>query len=350
MSGFVSARGRRITGKRLVWTLVVCALGCAVVAALAPLIGVTLDGKLELFGPSAYDPASPDHAILAVRLPRVAAALLVGAALGGAGCALQALLRNPLAEPYTLGISSGSSLAAVIALHLGLAGALGGWAISLAALGGALAVVIAVERLARVGRHLPPATLVLAGATVSMVCSAVSVILQIVEASRQFSEATSILIWMVGGFESSRLVQAQVAAIPIGIALFGLVACSRSLDALAAGPELAASLGVAVGRTQVLVFALTSVLVGVSVALAGPIGFIGLVVPHALRALLGPDHRVLLPASMFGGAALLVVCDTIGRTAISTHLPAGAVTAVLGGVFFLGVLAANRRRAAMWGR
>jgi iron complex transport system permease protein len=235
----------------------------------------------------------------------------------------------------------------VIALQLGLAGELGGWAVSLAALGGAALVVIAVERLARVGRYLPPATLVLAGVTVSMVCSSISVILQ---ATTQFSEATAILSWMVGGFDSSRTVQAQLAAIPIGVALIGLLANARALDALAAGPEVAASLGVAVGRVQVTVFALASVLVGVSVALAGPIGFIGLVVPHALRAFLGPDHRVLLPASMFGGAALLVVCDTIARTAYDSHLPAGAVTAVLGGAFFLGLLITHRRRAAMWAR
>jgi iron complex transport system permease protein len=346
-SSFVSARGRRVTTKRFAATLAVCAVGCAIVAVIAPLVGVRLDHTLDLFGLDAFDPSSPDHLILSTRLPRVGAALLVGAALGGAGCALQALLRNPLADPYTLGISSGSSLATVVALHLGLASELGGWAGGLASVGGAVIAVIAVERLARVGRTLPPATLVLAGVTVSMVCSAVSVILQ---SLTQFSEATAILRWMIGGFDAVRLVQVQVAAIPIGLALLGLVGCARSLDALAAGPEVAASLGVAVGRVQVTVFALTSVLVGISVALAGPIGFIGLVVPHALRALLGSDHRVLLPASMFGGAALLVACDTIARTALGTLLPAGAVTAALGGVFFLGILFAHRRRAALWGR
>jgi iron complex transport system permease protein len=345
---FVSRAGRRVTGRRLVITVLACALACALVGLIAPLVGVTLDGKWELYGFGAYDPASPDHVILAVRVPRVLATLLVGGALGGAGCALQALLRNPLAEPFTLGISSGSSLAAVIALRLGLGAALGGWGISAAALAGAVIALLAVERLARIGRHLPPATLVLAGVTISMLCSSISVILMYT--ATDFAQSDSILNWMVGGFETSRLVHTQVVAAPILAALVGLVACARPLDALAAGPEVAASLGVAVGRVQVIVFALASLLVGVSVAIAGPIGFVGLIVPHALRALLGPDHRVLLPASIFGGAALLIVCDTLARTVLSTHLPAGAVTAVLGGGFFIGILLAHKRRAALWGR
>jgi iron complex transport system permease protein len=126
---------------------------------------------------------------------------------------------------------------------------------------------------------------------------------------------------------------------------------ARELNALAAGPEVAASLGVAVARTETVVFAVASLLVGVAIALAGPIGFVGLVVPHALRALLGPDHRLLVPASMFGGATLLVVCDTLARTLTApAHLPTGAVTAVLGGPFFIYILIQRKRTAAMWGR
>jgi iron complex transport system permease protein len=130
--------------------------------------------------------------------------------------------------------------------------------------------------------------------------------------------------------------------------LFGY---GRALNALAAGPEVAASLGVSVARTQMLVFVIASVLVGAAIALAGPIGFVGLIVPHALRALIGPDHRALVPASMFGGAVLLVLCDLLARTVIApAHLPTGAVTAVLGGPFFMFILVAQKRRAALWGR
>ena len=139
----------------------------------------------------------------------------------------------------------------------------------------------------------------------------------------------------------------QYASVPIAVGLVVLFIYGRELNALAAGPEVAASLGVAVARTQVIVFAVASLLVGAAIALAGPIGFIGLIVPHTLRALLGPDHRLLVPASMFGGAVLLVVCDTLARTVIApAHLPTGAVTAVLGGPFFLYILVAQKKRAA----
>jgi iron complex transport system permease protein len=330
----------RLTAGRLAGSLTACLVACAAVAVLAPLVGVTLSHRLEILPLGAYDPASPAHVLVSVRLPRVLAALLLGAALSGAGCALQALLRNPLAEPFTLGISSGASLAAVLALELGAAG----WGVNAAALAGAVGTLLLVARLAQVGRQLPPATLVLAGVTISMVCSSISVMIQF---TADFADGNRILAWMVGGFDTARIDDARLAAIPIALALLGLIAFARPLDALAAGPEVAASLGVAVGRTQVIVFGLSSLLVGLAVAVAGPIGFIGLVVPHAMRALVGPDHRVLLPASMLAGAALLVTCDTLARTVLPTHLPAGAVTAVLGGLFFLGILVASKRKASL---
>jgi iron complex transport system permease protein len=149
-----------------------------------------------------------------------------------------------------------------------------------------------------------------------------------------------------------RLSPVGYAAMPILGGLAVLVWYGRELNALAAGPEVAASLGVAVGRTQAIVFVVSSLLVGAAIALAGPIGFIGLIVPHALRAILGPDHRLLIPASVFGGAVLLVVCDTLARTIIagSGELPTGAITAVLGGPFFVLILVGQKRNAAMWGR
>jgi iron complex transport system permease protein len=141
------------------------------------------------------------------------------------------------------------------------------------------------------------------------------------------------------------------ATLPILGGLAVLLAHARELNALAAGPEAAASVGVAVGRTQVVVFAVASLLVGAAIALAGPIGFIGLIVPHALRAVLGPDHRLLIPASMLGGAVLLTVCDTLARTITApAQLPTGALTAVLGGPFFVMILVGQKRRAALWGR
>lgn len=351
MSGFVSAGAARLTTRRLVVVIAASLAACALVAVLAPLLGVGADrgGRyLELLGPGAFAADSPDHAILWVRIPRVLAALLVGGALAGAGCALQALLRNPLAEPFTLGISSGSALAAVVAIRLGLEARFGGAAVGGAALVGAVLTLVIVARLARIGRQLPPATLILAGVTLSMFCSAASVLIQY---TSDFAEITRMLRWMMGGLDSMRLSAVGYAAAPIAVGLLLLVAYARELDALAAGPEAAASVGVAVGRTQVVVFAVASLLVGAAIALAGPIGFVGLIVPHALRAVLGPSHRVLLPASIAGGGVLLVVCDTLARTLTApAQLPTGAVTAVLGGPFFVLILIGQKRRAALWGR
>jgi len=340
---FISARSRGVlTVRRLVVTLLVCAAATALVGWLAPQIGIVTDqqGWRLQFG--------PDDRIFWVRVPRVLAAIVVGAALGGAGCALQALLRNPLAEPFTLGISSGSALAAVLAIRLGVEDVFGAAGVGGAALLGAGATLLVVWRLAAIGRHLPPATLILAGITISMFCSSASVLVQY---TSDFTEVTHMLQWMIGGLETIRLVVVQVAAIPIGLGLVVLVLHARALDALAAGDEVAASLGVAVQRTQTVIFIVASLLVGASIAVVGPIGFVGLIVPHALRGILGPDHRVLLPASMFGGAILLVVTDTLARTIIPMHhLPTGAVTAVLGGPFFVAILLRQKRRAALWGR
>lgn len=351
MSGFVSARGKRLTRGRLVGALAICAAICAVVAAIAPQLGVvmTRSGRaIQLLGFDAFEPTSADYQIFMVRLPRVLGAMLVGAALAGAGCVLQALFRNPLAEPFTLGISSGASLAAVLAIRLGIEASFGGAGVGMAALFGAICSLMLVERLGRIGKHLPPATLVLAGVTISMFCSSASVLVQY---TSDFTDVSHMLAWMIGGLDSIRLVSVQYAAAPIAFGLVILFAYGRELNALAAGPDVAASLGVAVARTQFVLFVVASLLVGVAIALAGPIGFVGLIVPHTLRAVLGPDHRLLLPASMFGGAVLLILCDTLARTVIApAHLPTGAVTAVLGGPFFILILLAQKRRAALWGR
>jgi iron complex transport system permease protein len=351
VSGFISGSAGRLTWRRLVIVLAICVVGTALIAMIAPLVGV-VGGRggwhLDLMSPRALASSSPDHAILWVRIPRVLAALVVGAALAGAGCALQALLRNPLAEPFTLGISSGASLAAVLAIRLGIENAFGTAGIGVAALLGAAGTLVIVWRLARIGKHLPPATLVLAGVTMSMFCSSAAVLIQY---TSDFTDVTHMLQWMLGGMETVRLVTVGYATLPIAGALIILVVHARELNALAAGTDVAASLGVSVGRTQLVIFATASLLVGAAIAVCGPIGFIGLIVPHALRALIGPDHRLLLPASMFGGAVVLAVFDTLARTVIPLHhLPTGAVTAVLGVPVFVVILLGEKQRALLWGR
>jgi len=350
-SSFISAAGTRLTGRRLAGTVALCALATLVVGGLAPLIGTDTTGgawRHSLLPLDAYWRDTPDHVVLWLRLTRVLACLVVGAALAGAGCALQALLRNPLAEPFTLGISSGASLAAVVAIRLGAERVLGYGAIGAASLAGAALALGFVWQLGRIGRQLPPATLILAGVTVSMFCSSASVLIQ---TTSDFSDVSHMLVWMVGGLDAVQLSAVEIGAPVIGVGLFVLIVYARELNALAAGPESAASVGVAVARTQSVVFVVASLLVGVAISLVGPIGFIGLIVPHALRGVLGPDHRLLLPASMLIGAAVLVGCDTVARAAIPLErLPTGAVTAVLGIPFFLAILLRQKRSAAMWGR
>ena len=344
MSGFVSAGGKRLTARRMIATLVICAAACAAVALIAPFVG----HSFELLGWGALRAGTPAHEILVLRFEEVGEALLVGGALSAAGCALQALLRNPLAEPFTLGISSGSSLAAVLAIRFGVERAFGGLGTSAAALVGAALTLVLVARLGRIGRQLPPATLVLAGVTISMFCSSASVLVQY---TSDFAEVSHMLAWMMGSLDPARFPIAIYMAPAIAIGLAVLIVYAPELNALAAGEEAAASLGVAVERTQRIVFATSSLLVGAAIAVAGPIGFIGLVVPHALRAIVGPDHRLLVPASILVGAAALGVCDTFTRTALAwARLPTGAVTAVLGVPLFSAILLGARPRAALWGR
>ena len=335
----------RLTRARWALALAACALGLLAILALAPLVGTGAGGRgVALLSPSAIWQGGDDGLIFwDVRLPRALAAALVGAALAGAGTAFQAVLRNPLAEPFTLGVSAGASLAAVIAIRVGVESIAGTAGVGAAAVIGALAAVALVWQLGRVGATLPPATMVLAGVTITMFFSAASLLVQY---TSDFAEVSRMLRWMMGGLEWTRLETVARAAPPCALGAAVLLWMGRDLNALAAGREAAASVGVAVGRAQTTAFAAGSLLVGTSIAIAGPIGFVGLIVPHALRAIVGPDHRVLLPTAMFGGAALVIVCDTVAR--ILSQLPVGIVTALLGGPFFLVLLVRGKRSSALW--
>lgn len=337
--------GARLTRARWATVVIASAIAVAVIVLLAPLVGTGGGGRgLDVLSPGAIWGDDTDATIFwRVRFPRALAAALVGAALAGAGAAFQAVLRNPLAEPFTLGVSSGASLAAVIAIRLGVESVAGTAGVGAAAVIGALGAVALVWQLGRVGSSLPPATLVLAGVTASMFFSAASLVVQY---SADFAEVSRMIRWMMGGLEWTRYESIARAAPPMALGAIVLLWMGRDLNALAAGEEVAASLGVSVGRAQTTAFAAASLLVGTSIAIAGPIGFVGLIVPHALRATVGPDHRVLLPASMFGGAALVVVCDTIAR--VLGQLPVGVVTALLGGPFFLALLVRGKRSGALW--
>jgi iron complex transport system permease protein len=345
IASFLAGGNARLTPARLTVVLFACLAVCALVALLTPLVGVvTPHGRLDVMSPHAIWSDDLDSTVYwRVRLPRTLAALLCGAALAGAGCAFQAVLRNPLAEPFTLGVSSGASLAAVIAIRIGLASPLGTAGVGGAAVIGAIAAVAIVWRLARVGDALPPATLILAGVTVSMFCSAASLAIQY---TSSFSDVSRMLRWMMGGLEWTTYATVTRAAPAVALGAAVLLWQGRALNAMAAGPEAAASVGVDPGRTQSLSFAAASLLVGASIAVAGPVGFVGLIVPHALRAIVGPDHRVLLPSSMLMGAAMVGACDTLAR--MVGQWPVGIITALGGGPFFLVLLVRGKKHADLW--
>lgn len=324
-----------------------------IVCAIAPLVGVdTSDGgrRLELLDVAAIrDPASVEHQIFFLaRLPRVLAGAVVGAGLAAAGVAFQALLRNPLAEPFTLGVSSGASFAAVLAIRLGFDDSyLGSSAIGIAALLGSGVTAYLVWRLARVGRDLPAASLLLAGVTVAVICGAATMVVQ---HTSTFREIYRFIRWTMGGLEATQFAPVVRAAVPTALGVVALVALARDFNAMAAGPDAAASLGVDPRRVTTLGFAASSVVVGAGISVAGPVGFVGLLVPHALRGIVGPDHRILLPVAVFTGAAFVVVCDTLARTVLAPdQLPVGIVTALIGGPFFLYLLVGEKRRGRLWG-
>ncbi len=348
---------RRLTGKRLAITLLASGTITLLLLAVLPLIGFDitsgarhlawLDVSDVWAGMTGHDTDASRLFVIA-RLPRALAAAVVGAGLAAAGCAFQAVLRNPLAEPYTLGIASGSSLGAVIAIRFGLeATLLGGSAVGLSALAGAAITVYFVWRLGQVSGSLPPATMLLAGITIAMFCSAATMLLQY---TADFTQVNRIVHWLMGGLDAVDTSSLLRTAVVIGVGCVALLLLSRDFNALSAGEDAAASVGVNAKRSTIVAFAAASLIVGAAISVAGPIGFIGLIVPHALRGLVGPDHRVLLPVSMLAGATMLLVCDTVARLILfPNQIPVGIVTALIGGPFFLGLLLREKGRGRLWG-
>ena len=292
------------------------------------------------------DPAA--RAVLfRLRLPRVLMAGLVGASLALVGAALQALFRNPLAEPFTLGVSGGAALGASLAIALGLGlNVFGVLVIFLAAFLGAAGSVLVVYRLARsgVGVMLPGA-LLLAGVVLNLCASACVLVIQYVT---DYNRALQILRWLIGSLDvvGFDLLWRMLILLLPGWLILG--ACARDLHLLATGEESAASLGVDVTQTERMVFVASSLIVGITASVGGAIGFVGLIVPHAARLLFGQDVRLLLPASFLLGAAFLILADALARVAITpSELPVGALTALLGGPVFLLLLRRQRRYAAL---
>ncbi|MCL6450639.1 MAG: iron chelate uptake ABC transporter family permease subunit [Acetobacteraceae bacterium] len=278
-----------------------------------------------------------------IRLPRVTQGAAVGAALGLAGAALQGMFRNPMADPYVLGISSGAALGAALAMIVGLqVRFLGLTAVPLLALLGALASICLVYHLARSGGGLPTVSLLLAGVSVGTVLAAVVALLMVLA----HEQMERIVFWLMGGLASSRWDQMLAVSPYLALGAALLLLRARDLNLLLLGEESARHLGVEVDRAKAWVLGGASLVTAAAVSVSGSIAFVGLLVPHIARLLVGPDHRDLLPASALAGAALLVLSDLVARVAVApAELPVGVVTALLGGPFFLYLLRRSRGRA-----
>ncbi|WP_218829227.1 FecCD family ABC transporter permease [Rhodococcus sp. 06-418-5] len=283
-----------------------------------------------------------DQIIWEFRLPRALLGFVVGAALAVAGAVLQAVVRNPLADPFVFGVSSGASLAAVAALTL-TSGVLAAVSTPVAAFVGALATTIAVFVLAQRGGRVNPSRLVLAGVAVSYLLSSLTSYL-VLRASGPGSGVGQVLSWLAGSLAAATWSDLGVPTVVLVTATVVLVLFAGVLNAFLIGDETAASLGVDVARMRLLLFVITSLLVGVAVAVSGAIGFVGLVVPHAVRMLVGSDHRWVLPASALAGGLLLVVVDIGARLVLApSEIPVGLLTAVVGAPFFLWLLRRSGR-------
>ena len=274
-----------------------------------------------------------------LRLPRVLGAALVGGALAAAGALLQGLLRNPLADPFVTGTSAGASLGAVIAVALGLEPLL----VPLAAFVGAIGAIALVWRLARLGGRTTVLTVLLAGVVLTSFAGAL-VTLILVSSDRLALRLRAVLGWLQGGISVISWSELAVAAAVVAVGVVGALLLAPRIDAYAFGEETAAALGVDLDRTTAAVLATTALLTGAAVAIAGLVGFVGLVIPHALRFLLGATHRRLIVASVPAGAMALVLADLGARSALApAELPVGVITGLVGAPFFLALLVRSRR-------
>lgn len=286
--------------------------------------------------------------ILQVRLPRVLGAALVGAALAVAGAVLQGLLRNPMADPYVIGISSGAGLGASLAIGFGFGTVvLGGlYAVPVMAFLGALVTVFVVYNIARAGARVPMLTLLLAGIAVSSLLSALISFIMIAKGE----SLHALVFWLLGGFYILNWGYLKVAFLPIVLGILVIYFFARDLNIMLLGEEQAQQLGVEAEKLKKIMLIFASLVTAVAVSISGIIGFVGLIIPHMTRLLVGSDHRILIPTSALTGMILLIVSDTVARTVIEpAELPVGVITALFGCPFFLYLLRKGKASNWQWG-
>ncbi|EOD00742.1 FecCD family ABC transporter permease [Caldisalinibacter kiritimatiensis] len=280
--------------------------------------------------------------ILNLRLPRIILAGLVGAILSLVGASYQAIFKNPMAEPYVMGVSSGAAFGATIGIILRLnTGYWGFGFVSILAFAGALVTTIIVYNLARNGNRISTTSILLAGIVMSSLLSSIISLMMIFN----HDELGNIISWTLGSFNGANWKQIIVILIPSIIGLIVLTSLSREMNAIVVGEEDAQNIGINVERTKKLILVVSSFLAACAVSVSGIIGFVGLIVPHLFRLIFGADHRILLPVTLVGGAIFLVTCDTIARTALEgAEIPVGIITSIFGGPFFLYLLKKSKSK------
>lgn len=323
--------------------------GSLLAMALAIVLGVSFGTEPVSLVRAISDASSIDRAIVFdVRLPRVLLGAVAGAGLSVVGVALQALLRNPLAEPYVLGVSGGSAFGATIAILVGVSGAtaLGASFVPLFALAGGIGATMLVHALASAAPDSRGASVLLAGVVVNAIASAAITFVKVLVSQ---SKAQELLFWLTGFLDVPPSTSLLVTLVYVAVGVAVLLRDAARLNVLSLGDDAAEHLGISVGALERRTYLASSLVVGAIVSVTGLIGFVGLLVPHALRRVIGPDCRLLMPASLGFGGAALVLCDLVSRAAfrfLHTEPPVGAVTALIGGTLFLLLL---KRGSALTG-
>lgn len=329
----------------LIFPASVLILGFSVVIALS--VGIVQLSPAEVLralfssGAGTAQEAQATAVIWSIRFPRAIVAMLVGAALAVAGVVMQALLRNPLADPGVTGVSAGAAVGAVAGIVLGFAGSLE-WGVPLAAFLGASLVTLVLHVVLKTRRESGPGTLILVG--VSLNAFAGALISVIIANARDDATARGALFWLAGDLELRGWNHVLLAVVPIIVGIAYLCTRIRALDALSLGEHIAATSGINVHRERAILLVVTSLIVGAAVAVSGIISFVGLVVPHALRLIVGASHAVLLPLSVIVGAVFLVLLDSAARTMFEPAvLQTGVVCALVGAPVFLALVLARSR-------
>jgi len=336
---------RPLSPMRVTFISLALCLFLALTMLISLLVGTAEVTVTQLWGLFSGDPEVKDMVRLIVfniRLPRIMLAGLVGFSLSLGGLVFQALLRNPLADPFILGVSSGSAFGAILGIIFGLSFNFG---IPLMSFGGALLTIYLVLLMGRRKMGMESSTILLAGVIINAFFTA---IIMFFIATAVDDRLHTMLFWLYGDLSQSGYSQSAIIAPVLLVAFVVLYGLARHLNLITAGEEIALQLGVDVEKAKMICFFVVSLMIGLVVAFSGLIGFVGLIVPHLGRMIFGSDHRLLMPVSALGGAVFLIVADTVARTVISpSELPVGVITAFIGAPFFIYLL---KTRGSKWTR